>query len=1632
MSKKNRKSLFAWCIRTLAISLVPTLILVSCASDSDDDKAAVDTTAPTFSTTLGGSTIVGTNNLTVTFNEAVTGVSGNETDGTCDATKTVKLTNYAGTCYGMTIVAAGNVYTINPKTDLVSGSYTLTLGAGIKDAAGNALGESAISFAVEDAKTTISVNLRAALSGITGAEDIVSAVSTAISPDSVTNSLSVAMPLGYKAAIAKINTMDGADYISTMTKVVKSLFGNFEEPSSATTGSRSAEANESDDEKGEVAAQFAAITATEVLEIYFESVAGEVKAEGLKTISPTKKAEILLKIDKTEVQAVLNDPSLSAAEKQEKVQKAAKASVVAALRNVGKSNSAFNAAAATTALNASKEQTKTEIQAAPGSGVDANTFDTAATSNIAANADTFSAAETTADATPDDTTPTTPEDGTPAVVVPPTVTLSATPTTASEGTGSVVLEATLSTDTVTTEPTIITLATTGTATSGTDYTLTGNPITIAAGLNTGSATLTIVDDTAVEDAETIIVDVSGVSGGNGATESGEQKTTISIADNDVAPTVTLTTSATSINEGAASSARTVTITAVQSKSATEATAVTLSTSGTATSGTDYTLASSSITIAAGQTEGTTTLTILTDTVSESSETVIIDIGAVTGGGGAKASVTQQKSVTIVDDDGTVTVSTIGTTTINSIANYYTTATPTFSIVNNNSESVVLTRVTSSTDCPNTTTTVATGTGNYTLGTFTVIDQGITCSYEVNGGATIATGKFSVDFAGPTIASVTMDTVDNTTSKVVQFDLNTVQDNLNGGTGSGTAAYYVKDHSDNATSSVLPSSSASGWVTLTNHQEGNSVPNQSYTLTDTDDNETKVISVFTKDDAGNVGGPYQTTFRLGVDSTQPTLTKMMIRDVGTNVDNATFTDNETVKLVVEATDAQSGVRYVIVTDNSTIANQIDNGTRGSKTNGTLLDNLTNSTFADGTQVIKSDNSTNFLSDNGTQVIVTGAFISNLTSGSKQLWSWVADGAKNISDNVTAVSAAGYRGSDSIYLDSVSPTATIVSMTAPIDNLTNIDNQTFTDNDTVTIVLDYNDNGTAQYYVSETNTAPSQYVDNISGAMNDSTYRDQFTSGFTRANVTTLDNGSMADNLTKSTWSILDNGTGDNASTYTVSGDWTGDNQTITYKLSTGDGLKTVYVWVKDRANRVSLVANDNITVDATGPTKTSSAWSLKSGSTATDNLTVVIDNQTLFTDAGVGVHRLYFNDNATKPSSDNVTNGWFDRIPTPSTADNLTYNFANGSGSYSAGDSLTLYVWAVDNLSNISDNYTHATITFDNAAPTAGDNATVTGAVTYDNQTFYINSSSSVTFGLTNVGTDNTTLTYHVNDNVSKTPTTFSSAAASTREFTLASDNDNQTLFVWAQDQAGNISATPVDNLSIVMDNTAPIFDNLTLAAYDNGTGSAIVIGDDNITIVMDNVTDNFSGMYYYYLQAGDNSITDNFSITSSPSTWTRYNGGSVNKTISMPVAANHEEGQSRKVYATMIDRAHKFVTTELTLTIQAGNPSVSNVTLYNPTDNTTDNITGLDNVTVQITGVDSNVGGMITQYSISSAAATSPTNWQNLSSPGYTVSENVSFDLRYIVTPGNNTALSLYVWLKDNSSKVSDNYSMDNITYYTN
>jgi len=121
----------------------------------------------------------------------------------------------------------------------------------------------------------------------------------------------------------------------------------------------------------------------------------------------------------------------------------------------------------------------------------------------------------------------------------PTVTLSTNNASIAEAAGSATITATLSA--VASTDTTVTLTPTGTA-SGTDYTLSSTTITITAGNTTGTATLTAVQDTTYEGNETVILDITGVSGGDSAYESGTQKVTVTITDDDAAPSAPSTTS----------------------------------------------------------------------------------------------------------------------------------------------------------------------------------------------------------------------------------------------------------------------------------------------------------------------------------------------------------------------------------------------------------------------------------------------------------------------------------------------------------------------------------------------------------------------------------------------------------------------------------------------------------------------------------------------------------------------------------------------------------------------------------------------------------------------------------------------------------------------------------------------------------------------------------------------------------------------------------------------------------------------------------------------------------------------------------------------------------------------------------
>ena len=133
----------------------------------------------------------------------------------------------------------------------------------------------------------------------------------------------------------------------------------------------------------------------------------------------------------------------------------------------------------------------------------------------------------------------------------PTVTLSSSANSIAENAGSsLTLTATLSV--ATTADVTVALGAAGTGTEGTDYS-TISDITVSAGQTTGTASFTPTDDNVYEGNETAVVSISSVSGGS-ANESGTpQEVTITITENESAPTVTLSSSASSIAENAGSS-----------------------------------------------------------------------------------------------------------------------------------------------------------------------------------------------------------------------------------------------------------------------------------------------------------------------------------------------------------------------------------------------------------------------------------------------------------------------------------------------------------------------------------------------------------------------------------------------------------------------------------------------------------------------------------------------------------------------------------------------------------------------------------------------------------------------------------------------------------------------------------------------------------------------------------------------------------------------------------------------------------------------------------------------------------------------------------------------------------------------
>ena len=221
---------------------------------------------------------------------------------------------------------------------------------------------------------------------------------------------------------------------------------------------------------------------------------------------------------------------------------------------------------------------------------------------------------------------------------PPVVTLSLSGSPMSENSGTATVTATIGA--ISAKEIIISLAFSGTATHATDYSRSATLITIPAGSTSGSITLTAAQDTLDEADETIIVDIDTVTNGS---ESGTQQVTATITDDDQPPTVTLSLTGSPLAEAAGAATVTATLSAPSGQSVT----VQLAFSGTATLTDDYTRSGTTITIPAGSTTGSITLTAVQDTIDESDETIIVDVESATH---ATEAGTQQVTATIADDD----------------------------------------------------------------------------------------------------------------------------------------------------------------------------------------------------------------------------------------------------------------------------------------------------------------------------------------------------------------------------------------------------------------------------------------------------------------------------------------------------------------------------------------------------------------------------------------------------------------------------------------------------------------------------------------------------------------------------------------------------------------------------------------------------------------------------------------------------------------------------------------------------------------------------------------------------------------------------------------------------------------------
>jgi len=213
------------------------------------------------------------------------------------------------------------------------------------------------------------------------------------------------------------------------------------------------------------------------------------------------------------------------------------------------------------------------------------------------------------------------------------------------------------------QPITVTYATAnGTAVAPGDYTATSGTLTFATGVTSQTVTVPVVGDTLDEANETFVVNLSGATNATIADSQGVG----TITDDDPSPTLAINdVTVTEGNTGTINAVFTVTLSAVSGQTVTVNYATA---NGTASSSTDYSSRSGTLTFPAGTTTQTITVPVTGDTLDEPNETFVVNLS-----GATNATIADSQGVgTIVDDDppalsiNDVTVTEGNTGTVNAV------------------------------------------------------------------------------------------------------------------------------------------------------------------------------------------------------------------------------------------------------------------------------------------------------------------------------------------------------------------------------------------------------------------------------------------------------------------------------------------------------------------------------------------------------------------------------------------------------------------------------------------------------------------------------------------------------------------------------------------------------------------------------------------------------------------------------------------------------------------------------------------------------------------------------------------------------------------------------------------------------